>query len=42
MAEHHCANFGAKLWCKIVGLGQELQGYPVLEVIAVVREDPDV
>jgi hypothetical protein len=41
VTKYHCTDFSLQLGCQVVGLGQELKGYPVLEIIAIIRKDPD-
>lgn len=40
-AKYHGTDFGIQFGCQIIGLGQELQGYAVLEIIAIICKNPD-
>jgi len=41
VTKYHGTDFGIQLGCQFIGLGQELESYPVLEIVAVIGKDPD-
>ncbi len=41
VAKYHGTDFGIQFGCQIIGFGQELKGYAILEIIAIICKDPD-